>query len=143
MRRSYVSVLTLYLIALGFGVFTPRPDLVGTGGTPIGTPIGTPSIGGFPSIGHQILYLGGFWAWVGNFLMLVPLVYLMHLIWPKLGLQAIFINCLLLTITIEFIQLYIPGRVSDLRDVVHNGTGAGLALLHLHWRKASKNRAQK
>ena len=139
MRRAYMSVLALYLIALGFGVFTPRPDLV----IPGANAIGTPSVGGFPSIGHQILYLGGFWAWVGNFLMLFPLVYLMHLIWPKLGLQAIFINCLLLTITIEFIQLYIPGRVSDLRDVVLNGTGAGLTLLHLHWRKVSKNRGQK
>ena len=142
MRRSYVSVLTLYLIALGFGVFTPRPDLVGTGGTPIGTPIGTPSPGGFPSIGHQILYLGGCWAWVGNLLMLVPFVYLMHICWPKLILQTIFIMCLTTTISIEFIQLYIPGRVSDVRDIVLNGTGAALTLLILHWKRTSKNRAQ-
>ena len=143
MRRAYQIVLVLYLIALGFGVFTPRPDLIGPNGTPIGTTSGTPSVGGFPSIGHQILYLGGFWAWVGNLLMLIPFTYLIHSIWPKLGLQTIFIISLLTTISIEFIQLYIPGRVSDLRDVVLNSTGAGLILLFFHWQKTNKNRAQK
>ena len=143
MRRAYKSVLVLYIIALGFGVFTPRPDLVGPNGTPIGTPIGAPSVGGFPSIGHQILYLGGFWAWVGNFLMLVPFAFLIHSIWPKLGLQTIFIICLLTTISIEFIQLYIPGRVSDLRDVVLNATGAGLILLSINLQRTSRNRARK
>ncbi len=142
MRQAYKSVLILYLIALGFGVFTPRPDLIGPNGTPIGSPIGAPSVGGFPSIGHQILYLGGFWAWVGNFLMLVPFVYLIHLIWPKLGLQTIFIICLLTTISIEFIQIYIPGRVSDVRDIALNVTGAALTLLYLRWKKSSKNRVQ-
>ena len=143
MRRAYKSVLVLYIIALGFGVFTPRPDLVGPNGTPIGTPIGAPSVGGFPSIGHQILYLGGFWAWVGNFLMLVPFAFLIHSIWPKLSLQTIFIICLLTTISIEFIQLYIPGRVSDLRDVVLNATGAGLILLSINLQRTSRNRARK
>ena len=142
MRPAYKSVLVLYVIALGFGVFTPRPDLVGKGGASVGTPVGTPSVVGFPSIGHQILYLGGFWAWVGNFLMLIPVAYLIHICWPKLILQTIFIMCLTTTISIEFIQLYIPGRVSDVRDIVLNGTGAALTLLILHWKRTSKNRAQ-
>ena len=142
MRRAYKSVLPIYAIALGFGVFTPRPDLVGTGGASVGASVGTPSVGGFPSIGHQILYLGGFWAWVGNFLMLVPVAYLIHLCWPRLFLQTIFIICLTTTISIEFIQLYIPGRVSDVRDIALNATGAALILLYLHWKKTSKNRVQ-
>lgn len=142
MRWVYKSTLVLYIIALGFGVFTPQPDLVGPNGTPIGTPIGAPSVGGFPSIGHQILYLGGFWAWVGNFLMLIPVAYIIHICWPKLFLQTIFITCLTTTISIEFMQLYIPGRVSDVRDIALNSTGAALTLLVLHWHKTSKSRAQ-
>ncbi len=127
MRWVYKSTLVLYIIALGFGVFTPRPDLVGPNGTPIG---------------HQILYLGGFWAWVGNFLMLIPVAYIIHICWPKLFLQTIFITCLTTTISIEFMQLYIPGRVSDVRDIALNSTGAALTLLVLHWHKTSKSRAQ-
>ena len=51
MRVVYKSALALYLIALGFAVVTPRPDLV----TPGAKPVVSPSVGGFPSIGHQVL----------------------------------------------------------------------------------------
>ncbi len=139
MRLPYKGLLVLYLIVLGFGVFTPRPDLVPSGGQSLPGP----SAGGFPSIGHQILYLGGTWAWIGNFLMLVPVVFLIRLCWSKLTFQTIFIITLLMTISIEFIQLYIPGRVSDVRDIALNGSGAALTLLYLNWQKTSRNRARK
>ena len=139
MRLIYKGQLALYLIAIGFGVFTPRPDLVGQGTSQLPGP----SKGGFPSIGDQILYLGGTWAWIGNFLMLMPFAFLISKSWPLLRLQTIFIASALLTISIELIQIYIPGRVSDVRDIALNATGAALVLLYLHLHKSSKSRAQK
>ena len=139
MRLIYKGQLALYLIAIGFGVFTPRPDLVGQGTSQLPGP----SKGGFPSIGDQILYLGGTWAWIGNFLMLMPFAFLISKSWPLLRLQTIFIASALLTISIELIQIYIPGRVSDVRDIALNATGAALVLLYLHLHKPNKSRAQK
>ena len=139
MRSTYKGLLVLYLIVIGFGVFTPRPDLVAPGASQLPGP----SHGGFPSISNQILYLGGTWAWIGNFLMLMPFAFLVSKAWPSLRLQTIFIASALITISIELIQIYIPGRVSDVRDIALNATGAALVLLYLHWQRTSKNRAQK
>ena len=139
MRLTYKGLLALYLLAIGFGVFTPRPDLVGQGASQLPGP----SKGGFPSIGNQILYLGGTWAWIGNFLMLMPFAFLISKCWPSLRLQTIFIASMLITISIELIQIYIPGRVSDVRDIALNATGAALTVLYLHRQKISKNRDQK
>ena len=51
MRVVYKSALALCLIALGFGVFTARPDLV----TPEAKPVVTLSVGGLPPIEQQVL----------------------------------------------------------------------------------------
>jgi VanZ like family len=135
MRLPYRTLLGIYLVVLCFGVFTPRPDLV----TPGAKPIISGAHGGLPAVGHHILYLGGPLQWVGNFLMFIPLVLLLRKCWSRLTLQSIFIITLLTTIFIELIQIYIPGRISDIRDIIANGSGAALTLLYLHFRKTSKS----
>ncbi len=138
MRGLNKASLFVYLIILCFGVFTPRPDLV----TPGAKPIISGSHGGLPAVGHHILYLGGPLQWVGNFLMFIPLVLLLRTCWSRLTLQSIFIVTLLTTISIELIQIYIPARNSDVRDIIANGSGAAVTLLYLHFHKVSKNLAQ-
>jgi len=136
MRLVYKSALALYLIALGFGVFTPRPDRV----TPGANPVINGSNGGMPAIGHHILYESGTVAWIGNFFILIPVALLIRKCWPRLAFQTIFIITLLITITIEYIQVYIPGRVSSVSDIIFNGSGPALTLLILHRYRISKNR---
>ena len=139
MRSTYKGLLALYLIILGFAVFTPRhsqwtlhPKLATNSSSNVN-----------PSVGHHILYESGVWAWIGNFFLLIPVVILTQRSWPKLGYQTIFIITLFITITIEYIQVYIPGRVSNVSDIIFNGSGSALTLLFLHRQKTSKNRAPK
>ena len=139
MKSAYKSLLALYLVVLGFAVFTPRPDRV----TPGAKPVINGSTGGIPAIGHHILYESGTVAWVGNFFLLIPVALLIRKCWPMLGFQTIFIITLLITISIEYIQVYIPGRVSNVSDIIFNGSGPALTLLILHKYRISKNRAPK
>ena len=139
MKSAYKSLLALYLVVLGFAVFTPRPDRV----TPGAKPVINGSTGGIPAIGHHILYESGTVAWVGNFFLLIPVALLIRKYWPMLGFQTIFILTLLITISIEYIQIYIPGRVSNVSDIIFNGSGPALTLLILHKYRISKNRVQK
>ena len=139
MKSVYKSLLALYLVVLGLAVFTPRPDRV----TPVAKPVINGSTGGIPAIGHHILYESGTVAWVGNFFLLIPVALLIRKCWPMLGFQTIFIITLLITISIEYIQVYIPGRVSNVSDIIFNGSGPALTLLILHRYRISKNRAQK
>lgn len=139
MKSVYKSLLALYLVVLGFAVFTPRPDWV----MPGVKPVINGSTGGIPAIGHHILYESGTVAWVGNFFLLVPVALLIRKCWRMLGFQTIFIITLLITISIEYIQVYIPGRVSNVSDIIFNGSGPALTLLILHRHRISKNRVQK
>ena len=139
MKSAYKSLLALYLVVLGFAVFTPRPDWV----TPGAKPVINGSTGGIPAIGHYILYESGTVAWVGNFFLLIPAVLLIRKCWPMLGFQTIFILTLLITISIEYMQVYIPGRVSNVSDIIFNGSGPALTLLYFYWKEINKNRAPK
>ena len=139
MKSVYKSLLALYLVVLGFAVFTPRPDRV----TPGAKPVINGSTGGIPAIGHHILYESGTVAWVGNFFLLIPVALLIRKCWPVLSFQTIFILTLLITISIEYIQVYIPGRVSNVSDIIFNGSGPALTLLYFYWKEINKTRAQK
>jgi len=51
------------------------------------------------------------------------------LVWGKLKPQILLLIGLLTTLTIETTQIYIPGRVSDLRDVAMNSAGVVVSVL--------------
>lgn len=44
----------------------------------------------------------------------------------------------LTTITIETTQINIPGRVSDLRDVVMNSAGVGVSVLYIKYKDTQR-----
>ncbi len=139
MKSVCKSLLAIYLLILGFAVFTPRPDLVTLGAKPVING----STGSIPALGHHILYESGTLACIGNFFLLIPVTILIRISWPKLTLSTIFIITLLMTITIEYIQVYIPGRVSNVSDIIFNGSGPALTLLILHRKRLSKSRVQR
>ena len=125
MRKIYRTLLGAYLVVLLVAVCTPRPDLV----KPTAHPI--VALGHNPTINaaHHLLYYGGSFQWLGNFIMLIPLVFLLRVNFPQLKPLQILIIGTFTTIAIEFIQIYIPGRVSNVRDIVANSCGVATALV--------------
>ena len=113
-------LLGIYTIALAIGAFMPHPGLEVSEGVPLLADEPSPLL----SLGQQILYLDGLLAWAGNFIMFIPLLVLLHQSFPQLQMRSLFIICFLATVFIELIQIFIVGRVSDIRDVIVNCLGA-------------------
>ena len=63
-----------------------------------------------------------------NLFLLIPLAIFIRFSYRQLSLKAILIICICTSAGIELIQLAIPGRVSDLVDVLMNSFGALCAL---------------
>jgi len=120
MRLLYKCLLAAYIVALGFRVFTPRTEFVKKDKTFTFGNSGTL---------HDAFYYEGSGQWLGNFMMLIPLALLVTLIVPKMKSQNVFLICLLTSVTIESIQLFIPGRVSDWRDILVNTLGVVVTLV--------------
>jgi glycopeptide antibiotics resistance protein len=66
---------------------------------------------------------------LANVAMFVPIgVFLVLLMGRKLWLPAIVVG-IALTFTIEFVQLFLPTRVPDVRDLVANSAGASIGVI--------------
>ena len=79
---------------------------------------------------HEILYYGGALEPVANFFFLIPVFAFLVLRLGRLGrtkaLWSLSI-CIALSATAEFLQRFIPGRVTSLQDFLLNSTGALVA----------------
>jgi VanZ family protein len=81
---------------------------------------------------HEILYYGGALEPVANFLFLIPVfVFLVLYLGSSKAILAAII-CVALSATAEFLQRFIPGRVTSLQDFLLNSLGALSALL-IYW----------
>lgn len=71
----------------------------------------------------------------GNILMFVPLGMLVALLIPRRSRWALLLIGTLFSASIELTQTMVPGRVSDVRDVIANSTGflLGAAVAVLAW----------
>ena len=115
MRLISKSLLAAYLVALGFRVFTPRTEILP----------GTEKLTfGKSSTVHNIFYYEGSTQWLGNLVMLMPLAIFITVLLPKKKSQYALAICLVASIIIESIQFFIPGRVSDWKDVLAIALGA-------------------
>jgi len=88
---------------------------------------------------------GAFWGLIAitgtleralNLLLFTPMPILLIISFPQIGLVALRTIGVLTPIAIEFIQLYIPGRVSDPVDVLTNSLGFLVSLFL--WRRFIK-----
>lgn len=70
-----------------------------------------------------------------NLLLLVPTALFIAALWPRMARLRIAFGMLVLTCTIELMQRWIPGRDSDVYDVLTNALGSWLALAGLELRR--------
>ena len=78
---------------------------------------------------YKILYADSSTISISNFFLFTPSAAFMKLVFPKMKSSYIFIGFLLLSLVIETLQLLIPGRVSDWRDLLANGVSGGIGLI--------------
>jgi len=108
-------LLVGYLLILGLFVFFPRPILES----------GDPSeIADFlknnANIFYQILYADTNKVAIANFFMLTPFVLIAHLLSPSTKKRTLALAGAAISLLIEFVQRFIPGRVFDVQDLYAN-----------------------
>lgn len=126
MRRIHINhsyLFATYILFLGFFVFVARPDM------------DDPSAKSWLSgdffvlkILHWIVYMSNGLAWLSNLIMLIPLAHFLIKFYPRARLKVLLGICILVSLGIELVQLFIPGRVPDVRDVIANGGGVAVWL---------------
>ena len=122
-RDLFAIALAIYLLAVLTFTFFPRPILES----------GNPSaIAEYLQIHanffYKILYADTHLVAIGNLFMLTPFVYLAKLVFPKVKLLNLFLYGVVLSLVIEFSQLFIPGRVSDPVDFLANSVSVLLGI---------------
>ena len=108
-------LLALYLVALAVFVFFPRAVLVTGSPTAVANYLETHA-----NLFYRILYANDRTVAIANFFMLTPLPIIVHFFKPEFKKRYIFGLGVLISCVIEISQLFIPGRVSDFRDVFSN-----------------------
>ena len=85
----------------------------------------------------DLLYVSGKLEILLNILLLVPVYIFLRSHFDKIRPLYLLYICLLLSISAEFLQSFIPGRVSSVQDVFLNSLGALFVYLFLKLRSRS------
>jgi glycopeptide antibiotics resistance protein len=137
MRRKdlFAITLTIYLIALLTFTFFPRPILESGNPSAIAEYLQTHA-----NFFYKILYADTHLVVIGNLFMLTPFVYLAKMVFPQVKLIRLFFGGVFISLVIEFLQLFIPGRVSDPIDFLANSLSVlfGIFLVRLLQLKGHK-----
>jgi glycopeptide antibiotics resistance protein len=115
--------LAIYLLAVLTFTFFPRPILESGNPSAIAEYLQTHA-----NFFYKILYADTHLVAIGNLFMLTPFVYLAKLVFPKVKLFKLFLYGVVLSLVIEFSQLFIPGRVSDPVDFLANSASVLLGI---------------
>jgi len=128
-------MLAIYLIALAAFAFFPRPVLVSGSPAALANFLQTHA-----NIFYRILYANDRAIAIANFFMLTPLPIIIHFLNPQLKKRYIFALGVLISGVIEISQLFIPGRVSDFRDVLSNACSVlvGIGCVRLLQKKSQQ-----
>jgi glycopeptide antibiotics resistance protein len=137
MRRKdlFAITLTIYLIALLTFTFFPRPILETGNPSAVAEYLQTHA-----NFFYKILYADTHLVVIGNLFMLTPFVYLAKMVFPQVKLIRLFFGGVFISLVIEFLQLFIPGRVSDPIDFLANSLSVlfGIFLVRLLQLKGHK-----
>lgn len=125
------AVLSLYLVALGFTVFTPKKAAF--------TGHESGLLFNISSFFHPFFQSKIAWT-LGNVLLLAPLGILLHQITKKLSLLHISLICFTTSAAIELTQNLTLTRIPDLGTVMINGIGGSLCTLFFdRWQRTRSN----
>ena len=123
-------VLAIYICILSISVFAPRRTAIAVDAYRfrhlVLDPVKTHGML-LARTAEHLLYVGGFWSWAGNVVIIIPLYFLLKANFPELSSSNLFLIGIGTSIFIEFIQIYVPGRVSDVRDIISNTCGLIIA----------------
>jgi len=122
-RDLFAIALMIYLLAVLTFTFFPRPLLETGNPSAIAEYLQTHA-----NFFYKILYADTHLVAIGNLFMLTPFVYLAKLVFPKVKLFKLFLYGVVLSLVIEFSQLFIPGRVSDPVDFLANSASVLLGI---------------
>ena len=122
-RDLFAIVLAIYLLAVLTFTFFPRPILESGNPSAIAEYLQTHA-----NFFYKILYADTHLVAIGNLFMLTPFVYLAKLVFPQVKLIKLFLYGVVLSLVIEFSQLFIPGRVSDPVDFLANSVSVLLGI---------------
>lgn len=61
----------------------------------------------------------------------MPLFYFVYRIFPRINLFRILLFCSATSVFIELIQVFIPGRIPDIYDVLTNSLGALIIMTYI------------
>ena len=122
-RDLFAIALAIYLLAVLTFTFFPRPILESGNPSAIAEYLQTHA-----NFFYKILYADTHLVAIGNLFMLTPFVYLAKLVFPQVKLLKLFFYGVVLSLVIEFSQLFIPGRVSDPVDFLANSVSVLLGI---------------
>ena len=122
-RDLFAIALAIYLLAVLTFTFFPRPILETGNPSAIAEYLQTHA-----NFFYKILYADSHLVAIGNLFMLTPFVYLAKLVFPQVKLIKLFLYGVVLSLVIEFSQLFIPGRVSDPVDFLANSVSVLLGI---------------
>jgi len=122
-RDLFAIALVIYLLVILTFTFFPRPILETGNPSAIAEYLQTHA-----NFFYKILYADTHLVAIGNLFMLTPFVYLAKLVFPKVKLFKLFLYGVVLSLVIEFSQLFIPGRVSDPVDFLANSASVLLGI---------------
>ena len=122
-RDLFAIALAIYLLAVLTFTFFPRPILETGNPSAIAEYLQTHA-----NFFYKILYADTHLVAIGNLFMLTPFVYLAKLVFPQVKLIKLFLYGVVLSLVIEFSQLFIPGRVSDPVDFLANSVSVLLGI---------------
>ena len=123
----------IYLASLSLFVLFPRPVLETGDPSQIAQYLQTHA-----NFFYKILYADTRLVALGNFLMLLPLPIILNAINSKISLMKIFLYGASLSALFELTQMLIPGRVSDVMDLLSNSLSVllGIAIVRLLRRRS-------